>query len=124
MLQQETNKSIVKKFNKEFIENGDSNVFASIIAPEFINQTAPQGVPKGPEGVKYFLNDFLKPAFPDLKVEIHDQFAEVCLKKNLILHSISGIKTGCMKLSENYLQNEITSVNRSPSPEFPLISFM
>ncbi len=76
MSQQEKNKSIVTKFNKEFIEGGNPDVFAAIIAPEFINQSAPQGVPKGPEGVMYFFNNFLKPAFPDLKVVIHDQLAE------------------------------------------------
>ncbi|MEP6847131.1 MAG: ester cyclase [Panacibacter sp.] len=70
------NKAIVTRFNKEFIEGGDINVFNEIIAPNFINQTAPSGVPKGPEGVMYFFNHFLKPAFPDLKVVIHDQVAE------------------------------------------------
>ena len=72
----EQNKATVTRFNKEFIEGGDMNVFNEIIAPDFINQTAPQGVPKGPEGVMYFFNHFLKPAFPDLKVVIHDQVAE------------------------------------------------
>lgn len=73
---EEKNKSIVTRFNKEFIEGGDQKAFDEIISPEFINQTAPQGVPKGPEGVQYFFNSFLKPAFPDLKVVIHDQLAE------------------------------------------------
>lgn len=72
----EQNKATVTRFNKEFIEGGDMNVFYEIIAPDFVNQTAPQGVPKGPEGVMYFFNHFLKPAFPDLKVVIHDQVAE------------------------------------------------
>ena len=72
----EQNKATVTRFKKEFIEGGDMNVFNEIIATDFINQTAPQGVPKGPEGVMYFFNHFLKPAFPDLKVVIHDQVAE------------------------------------------------
>ena len=42
----EQNKATVMRFNKEFIEGGDMNVFNEIIAPDFINQTAPQGVPK------------------------------------------------------------------------------
>jgi len=50
--------------------------FSEIIATNFINHSAPPGVPKGPEGVLYFFNNFLKPAFPDLRVEIHDQVAE------------------------------------------------
>jgi predicted ester cyclase len=73
---QEKNKSTVARFNKGFIEGGDQKIFDEIISPEFVNQTAPPGVPKGPEGVQYFFNHFLKPAFPDLKVVIHDQLAE------------------------------------------------
>lgn len=72
----EQNKATVRRFNKEFIEGGNMNSFNEIIAADFINQTAPAGSPKGPEGVVYFFNHLLKPAFPDLKVVIHDQVAE------------------------------------------------
>ncbi len=70
------NKETVRRFNKEFIEGGNESTFNEIISPEFINHTAPPGVPKGPEGVNYFFNHFLKPAFHNLTVEIHDQVAE------------------------------------------------
>lgn len=76
MKELEQNKSAVIRFNKEYIERGEERAFEEIISPEFINHTAPPGVPKGPDGVRYFFNNFLKPAFPDLKVEIHDQLAE------------------------------------------------
>ncbi len=76
MTQQEKNKKTVALFNKEYIENGKSDVFDEIISPNFINHTAPQGVPKGPEGVRYFFENFLKPAFHELKVVIHDQLAK------------------------------------------------
>jgi predicted ester cyclase len=76
MTSAEQNKTIVTRFNKEFIEDGDVNAFNEIIAPEFLNQTAPPGVPKGPEGVMYFFNHFLKPALPELKVDIQRQVAE------------------------------------------------
>ena len=72
----EKNKATVTRFNKEFIEGADINAFNDIIAPVFINQTAPPGVPKGPDGVMYFFNHFLRPAFPDMKVEIQRQVAE------------------------------------------------
>jgi predicted ester cyclase len=71
-----SNKSIVTRFNKEFIEGGNEVVFREIISDDFINHTAPPGVPTGPEGVFYFFNHFLKPAFPDLTVEILHQVAE------------------------------------------------
>ncbi len=73
---QDQNKATVARFNKEFIQGGNMEAFNEIIAPDFINQTAPPGVPKGPEGVFYFFNHFLKPAFPDMTVEIYDQVAE------------------------------------------------
>ena len=86
----EQNKATVIRFNKEFIEGGDMNVFTEIIATDFVNQTAPLGVPKGPESVMYFFNHFLKPAFPDLKVVIHDQVAEgdkVTTRKFFAVHT-------------------------------------
>jgi len=70
------NKATVRRFNKEFIEGGNMESFNEIIAADFINQTAPAGSPKGPEGVVYFFNHLLRTAFPDLKVVIHDQVAE------------------------------------------------
>lgn len=76
MTQQEKNKITVNRFNKEYIEGGNYKVFEDIISHQFINHTAPQGVPKGPEGVKYFFENFLKPSFHELKVVIHDQLAE------------------------------------------------
>jgi predicted ester cyclase len=74
--EEEENKQIVQRFNKEFIEKGDISVFNEIISPSFINHTAPAGVPEGPEGVVIFFNHFLKPAFPDLAVEIIQQVAQ------------------------------------------------
>ena len=70
------NKAAVTRFNIEFIQQGNMETFKELMADDFINQTAPPGVPKGPEGVAYFFNYFLKPSFPDLTVEIYDQVAE------------------------------------------------
>lgn len=70
------NKDIVRRFNIEFIQEGDMAVFKELIAPDFIYHTAPPEVPKGPEGIIYYYNIMLKPAFHNLKVVIHDQVAE------------------------------------------------
>ncbi len=70
------NKELVIRFNKEFIEGGNMNTLNELLAPDFINHTAPPGVSKGPDGVAYFFNNILKAAFPDLTVEIQDQIAE------------------------------------------------
>ncbi len=72
----EQNKVIVARFNKEFIEENSMQTFNEIIDKDFLNQRAPTGVSKGSEGVLYFFDQFLKPAFPDLKAVIHDQVAE------------------------------------------------
>ena len=72
----EQNKALVRRINKEFIEGGNMNTFNEIFAEDFVNHTAPPGSPENRDGVVYFFNHLLKPAFPDLKVEIHDMIAE------------------------------------------------
>ena len=72
----EQNKALVRRVNKEFIEAGNMDTFHEIFAEEFVNHTAPPGSPTNRDGVVYFFNHLLKPAFPDLKVEIHDMVAE------------------------------------------------
>ncbi len=72
----EQNKAIVRRVNKEFIEGGNVNTVYEIFSADFINHSAPPGSPQGPEAIIYFFNQLLKPAFPDLKVEIQDMVAE------------------------------------------------
>jgi predicted ester cyclase len=70
------NKAVVTRFNREVIEKGDVAVFHELVAPTFVNRTAAPGSPAGPEGLLHTFNEVLRPAFPDLRVEIHDQIAE------------------------------------------------
>jgi predicted ester cyclase len=70
------NKAVVVRFNKEVIERGDEAAFRELMAPDFVNRTAPPGAPTGPEGMWSTSNRVLRPAFPDLSVEIHEQIAE------------------------------------------------
>jgi predicted ester cyclase len=70
------NKAVVTRFNKEVIEGGDEAAFRQLIAPDFVNRTAPPGAPAGPDGMIDTFNRVLRPALPDLTVEIHDQIAE------------------------------------------------
>lgn len=71
-----TNKAAVRRFNKEVIELGDEGSFRELMAPDFVNRTAAPGTPSGPEGMLFMFNRVLRPALPDLTVEIHDQIAE------------------------------------------------
>jgi hypothetical protein len=41
------NKAVVARFNKEVIERGDQAAFRELMAPDFINRSAPPGMPNG-----------------------------------------------------------------------------
>jgi len=71
-----TNKAAVRRFNRDVIERGDLGAFAELMAPNFVNRTAPAGTPAGSEGIWQTFDRVLRPAFPDMQVEIHDQIAE------------------------------------------------
>src|SRR5262245_48799727 len=72
----EANKAVVARFNKDVIELGDEAAFRELMAQDFVNRTAAPGAPSGPEGMLNTFNKILRPALPDLTVEIHDQIAE------------------------------------------------
>jgi predicted SnoaL-like aldol condensation-catalyzing enzyme len=91
---EEKNKAAVLRFNKEFIEQGNMESFWSVMDPNFINQTAAEGMDPGPEAIIYFFNTLLKGGLSDVKVAIHTQIAEgdtVATRK-----TISGIHTGIL----------------------------
>ncbi|MGK9126200.1 ester cyclase [Olivibacter sp. SA151] len=86
------NKTVVRRFNKEVIEQGNVNSFKALIDDKFVNRSAPAGMDNGPQGMIYFFNEVLRPAIPDVSVTIHDQVAEgemVATRK-----TISGTQTG------------------------------
>ncbi len=70
------NKETVYRVNKEFIQDGNMDTFFEIFSEDFINHTAPPGSNSNREGVIYFFNHLLRPAFPDLRVEVHEMIAE------------------------------------------------
>ncbi|MGX5689091.1 ester cyclase [Arcticibacter tournemirensis] len=88
----ENNKAVVRRFNKEVIEQGNVDSFNALMDVGFINRSAPAGMDNGPQGMIWFFNEILRPAIPDIKVTIHDQIAEgdsVTTRK-----TISGTQTG------------------------------
>jgi predicted SnoaL-like aldol condensation-catalyzing enzyme len=90
---QQNNKAIVTRFNKEFIEQGNVEVFEEIVAADFVNRSAATlNIPAGREGIKDYIVDVLHKALTDVKVEIFEQIAEgdtVVTRK-----AISGIQVG------------------------------
>jgi steroid delta-isomerase-like uncharacterized protein len=76
MLETEQNKAIVRRFNKEVIEEGNVTAFHELVSPNVINRTAPPSIPNTGEGMRHMIMNGLRPAFPDLVVEIQEMIAE------------------------------------------------
>jgi len=74
--QLEDNKTVVLRFNREVIEQGNLESFKELMDPDFINRTAPPGMNNGPEGMLHTFNHILRPAFPDMTVTLYQQVAE------------------------------------------------
>jgi len=71
----EKNKEIVRRFNKEVIEQGNLDTFRLLMDNDFINHSAPITA-NGADGMWNTFSNVLRPAFPDLFVEIYEQIAE------------------------------------------------
>ncbi|EMJ87131.1 ester cyclase [Leptospira meyeri] len=71
----EKNKHIVKRFNEEVIQNCNEVTFRELMHVDFINRSAPEHA-NDSNAMWNTFSSVLKPAFPDLTVEIFDQVAE------------------------------------------------
>jgi steroid delta-isomerase-like uncharacterized protein len=71
----ERNKAVVRRFIEEVQNQKDWNAYDELNAEDFVNLSAPPGVPTDREGGKMFLGAFLN-AFPDSRVTIDDMIAE------------------------------------------------
>ena len=69
-------KAVVRRFNVEVIEKGSRSVFEELMDSEFVNRTAPDGTPTGPESMWRTFQNVLRPALGNLQVLILDQLAE------------------------------------------------
>ena len=98
-LQSETerNKAVVQRFIEEVLNQKDWTVFDELNAPDFVNLSAPPGMPADLEGGKMFLAAFVN-AFPDSHVTIDDMIAEgdrVATKKTICARAV-----GCRHSSQ------------------------
>lgn len=89
------NKAVVARFNRDVIERGDVAAFDEIVAADFVNRTAAAGASPDRVGMLAMLKDVLRPAFADLRVEIHDQVAEG--DKVTTRKTIHGTHTGWLQ---------------------------
>ena len=87
----ERNKAVVRRFVEQVQNEKDAAAFDELNDPEFVNLSAPPGVPADREGGKMFLWTFFS-AFPDCRFTIDDMIAEgdrVATKK-----TFTGTHTG------------------------------
>ena len=71
----EENKKTVLRFNKEFLQGGNSNIPNEIVAIDFTNHTAPAGTPQDMAGLIQFVA-MLHKGFSDIRIDIHERLAE------------------------------------------------
>ncbi len=71
----ERNKAVVRRFVEQVQNNNDWDAYDELNDPEFVNLSAPPGVPADREGGKMFLQSFAN-AFPDARFTINDMVAE------------------------------------------------
>ena len=69
------NKAIVRRLIEEGFNRGNLDLYDELIAPDFVNHSAPPGVPPTREGWKQLATMF-RAAFPDIHFHIEDEIAE------------------------------------------------
>ena len=71
----EDNKALVRRFVDEVQSGGNTDLIDEICSPEFVNHSAPPGLPADREGIK-ILTTMFKGAFPDSYFTVEDMIAE------------------------------------------------
>ena len=71
----EENKAIVRRFVDEVQSKGNIDAIDELCSPEFVNHSAPPGVPSDREGVKHVTAVF-RQAFPGSYFTVEDMVAE------------------------------------------------
>jgi steroid delta-isomerase-like uncharacterized protein len=87
----ERNKAVIRRFVEDVQNNQDWAAYDELNDPDFINRSAPPGMPADREGGKVYLQA-LAAAYPDVRLTIDDMIAEgdqVVTKK-----TFSGTNTG------------------------------
>ena len=69
------NKAIATRFLEEVINRGNLSVIDELSATNFVDHSAPPGVPPTIDGIKSFVTMF-RAAFPDLHYTLEDSIAE------------------------------------------------
>lgn len=89
-----SNKNVVRRFNIEVICGGNRAAFDELMAPGFVNHSAPPGAPNDAESMWNTFSNILRPALSDLEVLIREQVAEG--EKVVTRKAITGRHTGAL----------------------------
>ncbi len=68
-------KALVRRFVEEVQNRGNLALLDELVAPTFVNHSAPPGVPAGVEGVR-MVTALFRQAFPDGRMTIEDMVAD------------------------------------------------
>jgi len=71
----EDNKALIRRFVDEVQSGGNIDLVDEICSPEFVNHSAPPGIPADREGIKIITAMFRR-AFPDSYFTVEDMVAE------------------------------------------------
>jgi len=71
----EDNKALIRRFVDEVQSGGNVGLIDEICSPEFVNHSAPPGIPADREGIKIVTAMFRR-AFPDSYFTVEDMVAE------------------------------------------------
>jgi predicted ester cyclase len=69
-------KDVVKRFNYEVIQDGNRDSFDALMAPTFVNWSAPSEALRGAETMWATFASVLRPAIGGMKVHIHEQLCD------------------------------------------------
>src|SRR5882757_5493175 len=106
------NKSLVQRFNRDFIETKNLQVFHELISPSFVNHAAPAGK-QGLTDTLHFFEQIMWPAFRGITIEILDQIGEgdrVVTRK--ILHAIQEAEFMGIPATHTAVEIEIIDIFR------------
>jgi predicted ester cyclase len=70
------NKAAMRRIYEEIWNQGKFEVLDEIVSPDYVfNVATPPGAPAGREGLRWLIKMY-RSAFPDIHVQVEDQFAE------------------------------------------------
>ncbi|MGN6418957.1 MAG: ester cyclase [Pseudobacter sp.] len=107
------NKEVVARFNREVIANKDLKAFEELMAPGFVNHSAPPGISPASDGMIAFLQNVLWKSFSDIQINILDQVAEA--DKVSTRKIVSGLHVGeffGMPATDKKIEIEILEIVR------------